>query len=84
MGGCLASDKGGNDFLAFKDLFYLLIIRAMPTTSLKGSEQSWDSRQIKLKTEKSLTGRPVSIFVIMAVRSKHSTLNPILLKLTCN
>lgn len=24
-GGCLALDKGGNDFRAFEDLFYLLI-----------------------------------------------------------
>lgn len=47
-GGCLASDKGGSDFLAFEEIS-LLIIRAMPKAAngaLSGrATQSWSAGQ---------------------------------------
>lgn len=50
------------------------------------AEWSGDSREIKFKTGKRLTGRPMSIFAAMDVGSKalHTPLGPILPKFTCN
>ena len=53
VGGYLASDNGGNDFLA-------LYRSGLPTNNHsraqclhQGSEQPWDGGEIKLKTEES-------------------------------
>ena len=51
-----------------------------------GLEWSEDRREIKFKTGKGLTHRPVSILAVMDVGSKalHTPLGPILPKVTCN
>lgn len=51
-----------------------------------GLEWSEDRREIKFKTGKGLTHKPVSIFAVMDMGSKalHTPLGPILPKVTCN
>lgn len=80
----MALHKGGSDFPAFKDLFYLLVEQCqMPSCGLRmvrGQERD------QVQTGKGLTHKPVSIFAVMDMGSKalHTPLGPILPKVTCN
>lgn len=63
-GGCAAPDEGGNDFLAFEDV-EPPDNQSHAKRLRQGSGESRDSGELELRTEPSLTGRPVSIFAIM-------------------
>lgn len=67
-GGCLASDQGGSDFLAFEEAS-LLIIRAGPKAANGARSGHW---------------RACSIPVMMEVDSEAHSIDFILPRFTCN
>lgn len=84
-GGCGARDEGGNDFLAFEDV-QPPDNQSHAKRLRQGSGESRDSGDLELRTETSLTGRPVSIFAIveMGREALRTPRGPILPQFTHN